>query len=95
MVNFTERLIKDLNRDDLKVAVSGVVVDKGERSFMIDDGTGQVGVFFEGNIENGRYVRVFGRLVNLDSKEIEAEFVQDLNKIDKKLHRRVLELDQG
>lgn len=92
MVNFIERAIGNLKKEDLKVAVSGVVVDKGKRSFMIDDGTGRAGVFFEGEITNGKYVRVFGRLVNFENKEIAAEFIQDLDKIDKRLHKKLLEM---
>ena len=92
MVNFIERTINSLKKEDLKVAVSGVVVDKGKSSFMIDDGTGRAGVFFEGNILDAKYVRVFGRLVNFENKEIEAEFIQDLDKIDKRLHKKLLEM---
>ena len=91
MVNFVERTIQSLKREDMKVAVSGIVVDKGNSSFMIDDGSGQAGIIYEGEIENGKYVRVFGRLANFENKEIAAEFIQDLDGIDKKLHRKILE----
>ena len=92
MVNFIERAISNLKKEDLKIAVSGVIIDKGKSSFMIDDGTGRAGVFFEGDILNGKYIRVFGRLVNFENKEIEAEFIQDLDKIDKRLHKKLLEM---
>lgn len=75
-----------------KVAVSGVVVSKQENGFLIDDGTGQLIVLSESKIEEGNYVRVFGQLVPLEERnELQASFVQNLDEIDKGVHRKVLE----
>ena len=81
--------MKDLKIEDFKVAVSGIIVNRTENSFLIDDGTGQIRVIGE-NLPNHEYVRVFGNLTNLEEGLVlQAEIVQDLSKIDKNLHKKI------
>ncbi len=93
MNNFVEKRIRNVKEGDFKVAVSGIVVSKGQNSFMIDDGTGQAGVFYGGEIEQGKYFRVFGRVSRFgEGLEIEAEFIQSLEGIDKQLHQQIVDI---
>jgi len=89
-----EKKIKNINKEDFKLALSGIVINKEDNSFVLDDGTGQVSVFLENNnVKNSDYIRVFGNLINFENGiELQAEFIQDLNKIDKKLHQKILDL---
>jgi len=87
---YREKEIKNISKKDILISVSGVVVNKGESSFMIDDGSGQVAVLYDKSVNEGDYVRVLGMVIG--DGEIKAEIVQDLNKIDKKLHRKVIKL---
>ena len=93
MTSFVEKRIKNLTSEDSLVAVSGIVVNLGSKSFMIDDGTGQAGIYFENyNLEEGNYVRVFGRISKVnDSVEVQANFVQTLDDMDKNFHRQIIE----
>lgn len=90
---FKEKFIKDLNKSDGFIAISGMIVDRANDSFIVDDGTGQLGVVMEGVNGSFDYVRVFGRLLD-DSGEfkLQGDIIQDLGKIDKFLYNKVKEL---
>lgn len=89
---YLEKFIKDISVKDFKVSVSGVLVNKSENSFLLDDGTGQIAVSSV-VIPNYEYVRVFGKIIPLETGfELQSEIVQDLSKIDKAIHRKVKEL---
>ena len=92
--SYREKQIKNLQKEDMLVALSGIIISKGKDTFVLDDGTGNIGVFFDGlQQEEESYVRVFGRLSSLEEgMEIQADFVQDLRNIDKKLHKKVIKL---
>lgn len=91
-----EKQIKALTNEDVRVAISGLVVSKNETSFVIDDGTGQIPVSIQDPEEikkvNG-YIRVFGRLIPFEEGfELQGELIQDFSKIDKTLYKKVKEL---
>jgi len=92
--SYREKQIKNLQKEDMLVALSGIIVSKEINSFVLDDGTGSIGVFFD-ELQQGEegYIRVFGRLSSSEEgMEIQADFVQDLGNIDKKLHKKVIQL---
>lgn len=87
-----EKEIKDITKEDIRVAVSGVIVNKNQNSFLLDDSTGQILVISE-TIPNYNYLRVFGRIIPIeDHLELQAEFIQDLSNINKKIHKKIKEL---
>lgn len=89
---FKEKFIKDIKFEDYKVAVSGSVVNRKERSFFLDDGTGQILVISD-EVPQYDFVKVFGRLIPYeDHYELQAEILQDLSKVDKELLKKVKEL---
>jgi len=89
---YKEKLINDITLEDSKVAVSGVVVSRGEGSFLIDDGTGQIVINSE-NAPNFEYIRVFGNVMDFNGTiVINADIMQDLSRIDKKIYKRIKEL---
>lgn len=89
---YVEKFIKDVTVKDYKVAVSGVIVNRSENSFLLDDGTGQLAVIST-TIPNYEYTRVFGKVLPLETGfELQSEIIQDLSKIDKAIHRKVKEL---
>jgi len=80
-----------------RVAVAGTVVNKNPEisSFIIDDGETAVQILtnnpsdFE-KIKEGQFVRVIGKVWGSgDEVEIQADIVQDFDKIDKELYRKV------
>jgi len=81
---YKEKFIKELSSEDIKVAVSGIVIEKNEKGIVVDDGSGCVLVEIETDFEEGKFVRVFGFLV-WDGKmvEIRGNIIQDLSGVDR------------
>lgn len=89
---FVDKYIKDLSANDTFVSLSGVVVSKSDGSFVLDDGTGEVMVLLDVP-ELPTYIRVFGRLLSYEEGlRLQADFFQDISKIDKLLYKKVKEL---
>lgn len=87
-----DKYIKDLSEADTFVSLSGVVVSKSDGSFVLDDGSGEIMVLLESS-ELPPYVRVFGRLLSYEEGlRLQADFFQDISKIDKLLYKKVKEL---
>lgn len=93
---YSEKLIKDIDQSDQKVAISGYVISKDEHSIVIDDGSAEMPVFFDQlEIPNGKYLRVFGRVINYqEGLQIQADLVQDLSNIDYELYKKVIGIMQ-
>ena len=92
---FKEKYIKSINSEDINVALSGVVINKEDNSFVLDDGISQILVY--SNIElNGDFIRVFGKInYNGEEPQLQAFIVQDLSKVDKFLYKKVKDLMYG
>lgn len=87
---FVEKNIHDLTRQDINVAVSGMIINKGEGGFVVDDGTSQIQVLHNANVQEQKYVRVFGRILPFEEGlQLQGYFIQDLNRINKELHKKV------
>lgn len=92
---FKEKYIKNLIKDDFNVAVAGMVVNKQDNSFILDDGTGQVMVYSNNEV-NGDFVRVFGRVNIIDNNlHVQGFIIQDISKVDKFLYKKVKDLLYG
>ena len=92
---FKEKYIKDLAKDDFNVAVAGMVVNKQDNSFILDDGTGQVMVYANNEV-NGDFVRVFGRVNTMDNNiHLQGFILQDISKVDKFLYKKIKDLVYG
>ncbi len=96
-----EKSIKDISGEDYRVKVLGVVVDRDEarNSALVDDGTGTVQALFPdpealAGLEEGKLVRVIGKVRVGEGIEIEAEAVQDMSKLDRELYEKVMALSE-
>ena len=93
MKGYKEVFIKNLTGDTNTVSVSGVIVNKEDSNIIIDDTTGVLQVDVDNDFNVNDYVRIFGNLIKLEDKLVlKGDFIQDLNKINKELHRKVKEL---
>lgn len=89
---FVDKYIKDLSPSDTFVSISGVVVSKNADSIILDDGSGDIVVLLDSE-DLPSYVRVFGRLLRTeDGLRLQADFFQDVSKIDKLLYKKVKDL---
>ena len=92
---FKEKYINNLSKDDFNVAVAGMVVNKQDNSFILDDGTGQVMVYSNNEV-SGDFVRVFGRVNTMDNNlHVQGFIIQDISKVDKFLYKKVKDLLYG
>lgn len=92
------RRISEISEEDDQVRVVGLVVDDGESSLLLDDGTGRLNVLFDDpssveDVEVGSKIRVFGTPLSLEDEgfELHAEFFQDFDELDLDLYKRVRE----
>jgi len=90
---YKEEFIKNLSNEDVKVAVSGIVIEKKENGILLDDGSGCLPVEIETDIEEGKFVRVFGFLVWDGSRvEMKGNIVQDISYVDRGIYDSVKKL---
>ena len=93
---YGEKLVKDVNENDRKVAVSGYVVSKEEHSIVIDDGSAQIPVFFDQiEVPDVKYLRVFGRVIPYqEGLQIQADVIQDLGSMNYELYKKMIKIMQ-
>lgn len=91
-----EKRISDIKPDDIRVSVTGTVIDKQDDGVVvIDDGTGKVNVTFDDpevlkSVELNQLVRILGRVMPVENGfELQGEVAQDMSKLDLELKKRV------
>ncbi len=91
------RRISEIKNEDDQVQIVGLVVDKKESFLVLDDGTGEINIFFEDSsliegIDVGSKIRVFGTPLNIeDTHEVHADIIQKLDELDLDLYKEVME----
>jgi hypothetical protein len=92
-----DRKVSEIGAGDIRVRVTGTVVDSAEGRAVVDDGTGKIAVNTGDAIaEAGKLVRVFGRVIPVeDGFELQGEVVQDFSGVDVKLLRRIEEAERA
>jgi RNase P/RNase MRP subunit p29 len=89
--------VSELRAGDERVRVVGMVVNKGESEFVLDDGSGQLTVLLEDpslvvEIGVGSKVRVFGSPMEAEGGiELHADILQKADSLDLKLYEEVRE----
>ena len=89
---YSEKLIKEVNASDKKVAISGYVVGKEEHSVVIDDGSAEMPIFFDQmEVPSSKYIRVFGRVIPYEEGlQIQADLIQDIGNINYELYKKMI-----
>lgn len=87
-----ERMISSINpAKDIRIRITGTVIDNDENSLMIDDGTGKVRVTLDkpaNYIREGQFIRVITRILPLvNGFECKGEAVQNLDNFDLSLYK--------
>ncbi len=88
-----ERKIKDISKDDVRVAVIGTILSIDKQSFVFDieDPSGQLTVLAPNeeslkNLSTGGVVRVIGIVLPFDEGfELRAELIQDFKELSREL----------
>jgi len=92
-----EKNISDIGKDDMRVRLVGLVIDRKDRVVVIDDGTGKINVVFADPVqaEANKRVRVIGRVMpSEEGFEIQGEIIQDMGSVDFGLYKKVRELEK-
>lgn len=89
--SYKEKFIEELKQDDEFVCVAGYPAVINENSLLLDDGKATISVYFnEKPAANVKFIKVFGRALSVEgSIAIQADFIQDLSKIDTFLYNKV------
>ena len=74
---------------DSRISLLGRVVEKSEDGFVLEDESGKIKVFFEGDVKEGSIVRAFCTILD---ESVKADIVQSMNGLDLKLLKEVEEL---
>lgn len=80
---------------DVRVRLTGTVIDAGPNSVVIDDGSGKAEIMFEEQLQvnRGQLVRVIARVLPLiDGFEFRGELLQNLDNFDVNLYKRAKDL---
>lgn len=89
-----DRRIDEIKLEDRRVRVIGIVVDSRPGMCVLDDGTGSVRVRTDREVQTGKLIRVIGQVSIRTNGEIEidAEFVQNMDKLKFDLYKEVYDL---
>lgn len=91
-----EKSIPEISENDIRVRITGVVVDSGKDYIVVDDGKGKIEIFFNEELENvktGDMIKVIGRVfLSQDSLKIKAECLQILKNFNLKLYKEAKEI---
>ncbi|HKZ45257.1 MAG TPA: hypothetical protein VJ343_00975 [archaeon] len=91
-IRYKPRKISEINvKSDDRIAVMGDVVELGENSFILDDGSAKAEIVFEGELKKKQMVRVFCSIVE---NQLKADVVQNLDGLDLNLYKKIDELYQ-
>jgi len=91
-----EKSIADIQPEsDVRVRLTGTIIDTTPTSIVIDDGTGKVEVYFgeEPIVKQGQSVRIITRILPLiDGFECRGEALQSLEGFNLKLYKKAKEI---
>ena len=91
-----EKRIADIQPEsDVRVRLTGTVIDLGPNSVVLDDGSGKIEVYFEEEpkVRNGQLIRIIARILPLiDGFECKGEVVQTLDGFNLELYKKVKEI---
>ncbi len=87
-----EKSIVDIQPEsDVRVRITGTVIDTNPNSVVVDDGTSKLEVFFgeDINVAKGQFVRVVARILPLiDGFECRGEVLQVLDGFNMNLYKK-------
>lgn len=87
--HYATKQISEVSPRDSRVSIIGNVVNVGENSFILDDGTGKIEVISEIPVERNKLFRVFCSVIE---EKLKADIVQDMEGLDLNLLKKVKEL---
>ena len=91
-----ERKIEEIQPEsDVRVRITGTIIDTGPNSIVIDDGSGKIDISFEREplVREGQLIRVITRVLPLiDGFECRGEAIQALDGFNINLYNKAKEI---
>ena len=93
-----QRIIKDINiNDDKRIQVTGYIKNRiNDKLIVLDDETGQINVNIirieDFNFKNNDLINVIGDLESTGGQVINAEIVQDMNKLNFEYYQKLYQI---
>jgi len=91
-----EKRIADIHPEsDVRVRITGTVIDSSLNSVVLDDGSGKMEIYFEEEpkVRNGQLIRIIARILPLiDGFECRGEVIQSLDGFNLELYKKVKEI---
>ncbi len=85
------RRVSEIEQSDVRVSVTGTILDVSESGIVLDDGTGKISISLEnkGGFKANQLVRVFGRVMPMEGGiELQGEIIQSMNGLDVELRKK-------
>jgi RNase P/RNase MRP subunit p29 len=91
-----EKKIADIQPEsDVRVRITGTVIDISTNSVVIDDGSGKAEVYFDEqqNVHPGQFIRIITRILPLiDGFECRGEVIQTMDGFNLDLYKKTKEI---
>ena len=90
-----ERRIAEIKPGDMRVRITGTVIDKQDNRIVLDDGSGRINIGFDDPVkaEPNQLVRVFGRVIPIEGGvELQGDIIQDMSRLDLELREETEQL---
>ncbi|MEM5882826.1 MAG: hypothetical protein QXQ77_01120 [Candidatus Aenigmatarchaeota archaeon] len=90
ILHYKPKKVAEINFEkDSRIALVGKVLEQLENSFILEDETGNVEIFFEGRLRKNQIVRAFCSVLE---NQLKADIIQSLNGLNLELFRKVEEM---
>ncbi|MFC2143364.1 hypothetical protein ACFLQN_03115 [Candidatus Aenigmatarchaeota archaeon] len=78
--------------EDIRIRITGTILQTNENSFIIDDGTGSREIIMDEIPDEIKIARVFVRVIPLETDyELRGEIIQDMKNLDINLYNKIYE----
>ena len=86
--------VQELTENDKKVRIIGIVVSSTPDLAILDDGSGTIAVRTSDPLKEGSKYRIIGQVFRISENkfELNAEIIQDMEKLDMNLLQKVEEI---
>jgi hypothetical protein len=91
-VHYRPRKISELSPKDSKIAIVGNITQRKDSSFVLDDGTARIEVFFDNDTVNVLDIKLARAFCSVMEDKLHADIVQKLDGMDLDLFKKTEDL---
>ena len=91
-VNYKPKKISELSPKDSKVALLGNITQRKDGSFVLDDGTARIEIFFDNSAFNVLDIKLARIFCSVSEEKLSADIIQNLEGLDLDLFKKTEDL---